>query len=100
MTDEERRQLRKMPYPEFLKSEFWREIKVAVRERADDICEMCGDSRQTVLEVHHRTYEHRGWEDLYLTDLLLLCDDCHEDVHRKGLMAWPYTPHQYAEREQ
>lgn len=33
--------------------------------------------------VHHITYERRGWERL--EDLVLLCPECHEMIHARGL---------------
>ena len=89
--ERERMRLKRMPYAEFLKTPFWHRIKQRVWRREQGICGMCGDKRQKKLEVHHRTYDNHGREDLYLGDLILLCDECHDDVTRKPhIQAWPY----------
>jgi 5-methylcytosine-specific restriction endonuclease McrA len=91
MTHQDRLNLKKMPYAEFLKTSFWYVVRERVRQRDGNLCQMCGDERQNILEVHHRTYEHHGREDEYIGDLILLCDECHYDVTRKPhLQAWPY----------
>lgn len=89
ISDSYRQTLKKMPYQQFLETGYWIYIRGLIRDLAGDCCEMCGDSRQVKLHVHHRTYANRGWEDQNLGDLILLCEDCHEDVHRKGLEGWP-----------
>lgn len=86
----EREKLRSMKYSDYLKTPHWQEIERIVRESAEDICQMCGDERERNLQVHHRTYAHRGYEDFHLEDVILLCDECHSDVHRKGLEGWPF----------
>ena len=43
-------------------------------------CQACGKPRETGFHVHHRTYQRLGNE--HLTDLVLLCPRCHQDLHR------------------
>ena len=91
LSPENREWLRRLPYERFLKTEFWMQVREWIQERDNYTCQMCGDDRQRFfLNVHHRTYEHRGWEDCYLEDIILLCGECHQDVHRKGLETWPF----------
>jgi 5-methylcytosine-specific restriction endonuclease McrA len=40
-------------------------------------CAICFSANN--LEVHHRTYERLG--DEIITDLIVLCDDCHKTHH-------------------
>lgn len=76
-----RESLKQMPYKEFLKSEHWLKVRVSALKRARYKCELC--HAQAVLHVHHKTYEHRGWEDHYLDDLIVLCWSCHGKFHGK-----------------
>lgn len=79
-------QLRSMPYADYLCTDHW----IAKRDEALQVsgnrCCRCnrreGESigRITLrLEVHHLTYERRGAE--LLSDLQVLCNLCHRDVH-------------------
>lgn len=38
----------------------------------------------TVLDLHHKTYEHHGDELEHLDDLEFLCRDCHAYRHGKS----------------
>ena len=66
-------------------------VKRAVRERAGNCCEECGDEGK--LEFHHLAYlntnsnYHRDWFGLIFgaethEDLALLCRECHHQQHR------------------
>jgi 5-methylcytosine-specific restriction endonuclease McrA len=44
----------------------------------DSKCDHCG-RRTHFLELHHRTYERLGRE--LITDLELLCEQCHRSKH-------------------
>jgi hypothetical protein len=72
--------LRTMPYREFLQQPFWRVIRryVISRQRR---CFLC--AARYNINVHHKTYEHHGYEDLYLDDLVVLCGRCHATHHDK-----------------
>jgi hypothetical protein len=70
--------LRTMPYEEYLKTSEWLAKRQQVLER-DEGCRNC--NAQENLEVHHRTYARRGYEDL--RDLTVLCESCHEHFHQK-----------------
>lgn len=63
-------------YGEYLNSEAWAEIREELFEQMGRLC-ICGDE---ATEVHHKTYANIGKEDL--TDLVGLCDRCHESVHQ------------------
>jgi 5-methylcytosine-specific restriction endonuclease McrA len=69
--------LRKMPYAEYLKTEHWREVRERALRLAGHKCDLC--SKTQYLRVHHRTYEHRGFE--FDEDVRVLCDDCHKTHH-------------------
>lgn len=79
ISPEKRQELRTMPYKQFLVSDFWQEAREMALSRAGRRCQLC--NADSNLHVHHRTYEHRGWEDENLSDLTVLCADCHERYH-------------------
>lgn len=72
--------LRMLPYDEYLKTNHWRDISELARKRFDGRCALCNSSKST--QVHHRTYENLGSEEL--SDLTLLCDECHEMFHKNS----------------
>lgn len=76
------RNLRTMPYRQYLLTPEWQERRKAALSRAGYKCQVCNRSRQ--LHVHHRTYERRGVE--LARDLIVLCDECHALYHGKGLL--------------
>jgi len=71
--------LRKLPYTEFLKTDYWRGVSKLVRVRDGDRCRVCNSGVR--VEVHHRTYANHGNEHLNLGDLTSLCRACHERHH-------------------
>ena len=68
---------------EYQRSEQWRNIRQIVRERFDGRCAACNSPNG--LEVHHRTYERVGMEEI--GDLTLLCTECHSILHAE----WNYV---------
>lgn len=66
-------------YESYLLSPEWRERRAERIRFAAGKCEVCCSRDR--LEVHHRTYERLGAE--LMTDLLVLCDDCHGRFHDK-----------------
>lgn len=76
-------ELHRMPYRAYLASPEWKEVRrLAVRRRGYR-CEHCGRLRRSIdLNVHHLTYERRGYEQL--EDLLVLCEPCHAREHGKA----------------
>lgn len=75
--DDRLEQLAAMPYRAYLTSPEWAERREAIRDRAHYRCESCGGTHR--LQVHHTTYERRGYE--WPSDLKLLCDPCHTACH-------------------
>lgn len=64
-------------YEAYLRSAAWGERRKAVLARASFRCELCQKADAT--QVHHRTYIRLGSE--LLTDLLAVCENCHEVLH-------------------
>lgn len=74
------RDLRIMPYGEYLRTPEWQEKKWIALENAAYRCQVCNTPRN--LNVHHRTYKRRGHE--LERDLTVLCEDCHRLFHEHG----------------
>lgn len=74
-------QLKVMPYKEFLQSLYWDIVRKYKLYKDGFRCKLC--NKGGYLQVHHRTYEHHGYEHLYLDDLIVLCGDCHAKFHNK-----------------
>lgn len=66
-----------MPYREYLGSGHWQNMRRVALERAKSSCQVCNASDG--LDVHHRTYQRRGWEKP--SDLIVLCRGCHTLFH-------------------
>jgi|SRR5262245_29505257 len=77
LNDNRIRELRTMPYDQYLLTSEWQEKRRQALERADCRCQLCYSPDQ--LNVHHRTYKRRGNEDI--GDLTVLCRVCHERFH-------------------
>lgn len=63
-------------YGKYLNSKAWSETREQLFELVGRQC-ICGEM---ATQVHHRTYDNIGKENL-LTELAVLCDECHRDVH-------------------
>lgn len=74
-------ELEDMDYQEFLKTDYWRDVREAVLSIHGNKCVLC--SSVSKLYVHHKTYEHRGHEHNHLEDLTVLCESCHKRHHNK-----------------
>lgn len=71
--------LRSLNYADFLLTPYWSIVREIKLRQANLSCERCGCGKY--LQTHHKTYEHRGSEHLYLGDLEVLCDICHKHHH-------------------
>lgn len=69
--------LRALPYADYLQTEHWLMMRRLALELAGGRCLLCDSDVE--VEVHHRTYERRGYE--LLRDLVPLCADCHRRHH-------------------
>lgn len=66
-------------YRLYLQTDHWQTLRKARFEIAHRRCEACGQRRD--LQVHHIVYRNLIDCDPK-TDLILLCQACHSDVHR------------------
>jgi hypothetical protein len=83
-------ELRSMPYQEFLQSTYWLAVSEHVKSK-HPWCALCTDPLSGPLEVHHRTYIHRGYEWQHLNDLAVLCHECHDWISKKPAR-WKAVP--------
>lgn len=67
-------------YHDFLLTPFWKAIAVKKLKDANFKCQLCSAGGQ--LNVHHSTYEHHGYEQFHLNDLIVLCNECHKHHHK------------------
>lgn len=61
----------------YLRSEDWKNLRIAMLHSANNKCEACSTSRS--LDVHHINY--RKLYDVSPEDLVVLCRDCHNKAH-------------------
>lgn len=71
---------RKEEYAIFLRTSYWRTVRSAVIFRDEKKCTKCGDTNR--LHVHHLTYENHNNEHEHTEDLITLCENCHNEIHR------------------
>ena len=65
-------------YKAFIKSPQWAAIRGRRIFKDRGQCVVCKSRHK--LEVHHKTYERFGGQEL-MQDLLTLCECCHKTVH-------------------
>ncbi len=71
------RELRSMPYEDYLHTVEWEATRQRALEHHGRYCHDCWAT--AFLEVHHLTYDNKGREKM--GDLAVLCDKCHEKRH-------------------
>lgn len=72
-----RKPAHKTPYDQYINSKAWQNKRREAINASGGKCQGCGTDRS--LTVHHKTYARLGKEKL--TDLVVLCQDCHADEH-------------------
>jgi hypothetical protein len=77
-------ELHTMPYREYLQSPEWQVTRKRAMKRSGFRCQVC-NAYGVRLNVHHRTYERRGYEENQ--DLIVLCEGCHSIFHENGSLA-------------
>lgn len=64
-------------YNQYLICDAWKRMRQNVFERDKFKCAVCSGPAE---QVHHLTYDRVGYEEL--EDLVSICKDCHDEVHR------------------
>ena len=72
------KELRALPYQEYLRTEHWRRIRLDALAHADYECQAC-EIDGVELQVHHLDYKRLGREKP--RDLRVLCAECHAKIH-------------------
>lgn len=78
--EKEINRLKNLPYSEYLQTQHWQELRLKHLKQSKYGCQLC-NTKNTILHVHHRTYENLGNENY--SDLITLCENCHKLFHNK-----------------
>ena len=74
--------LMRLEHSEFVQTNYWKYIAHYVKHINGHKCNRCGSGKK--LQVHHKTYFHKGREIYFMNqDLEVLCDQCHAKEHGK-----------------
>lgn len=81
MTPELEAELARMPYGDFLNTDYWSYLRDYIVMAKGIRCETCHLTASIItdcMELHHTSYDHRGSEWRHMEDLKVLCRACHE----------------------
>lgn len=70
-----------MSYQAKLRDPRWKALRATVLIRDGNTCTKCGAKNN--LQIHHKRYTGEPWE-APINDLVTLCDECHEQIHKKS----------------
>lgn len=70
-------------YSEWMQTDKWKTIAAGAKKKSGYKCEVCGSAYN--LCVHHTTYENLCREDKHSEDLVVVCRNCHANIHEKDL---------------
>ena len=73
-------QMDRKTYTAYLHSKHWKKVRSVALQKAGYKCQACS-TKDTILDVHHNSYDRLGNEDP--SDLIVLCRSCHAKVHEK-----------------
>jgi hypothetical protein len=68
----------KKTYSEKLKHPKWQRKRLEIMQRDDFKCKLCNDT-ETMLQVHHLSYDGEPWE-VDNKELITLCEHCHAEI--------------------
>jgi hypothetical protein len=71
--------LMQLDYKNFLKTYYWKAIRLYMIHKTGDHCTYCHNEKN--LNVHHKSYDHHGVELFFIDDLIVLCESCHAKEH-------------------
>ena len=67
-------------YQKFLRTAYWKKLRLEILERDSHMCRRCGSKNK--LHVHHIKYKYHLKEHNHPEDLITLCSSCHNEEHR------------------
>jgi len=71
-------------------SKYWKKVVKAVRERDNNQCVDCGQTKGKLI-VHHTNYDNWGYGDIReIKDCVLVCLKCHNKRHRDNSVKVPF----------
>jgi hypothetical protein len=73
--------LESLTYPQYLRSEHWKQIRETKLEENGRKCAVCAST--VLLQVHHVEYPAKRI-DVKANQLVVLCKRCHESLHVGG----------------
>jgi hypothetical protein len=74
--------IKKMEYADFITTPYWKLLAQHIKVKAKHRCRVCNSN--DVLHIHHRTYDHHGYEyQNFETELICLCGNCHGIFHKE-----------------
>ena len=65
-------------YHDYINSPYWKERSKKLKRKEGKCC-ICGSTKK--LNIHHKHYRTLGEEKE--EDLMVCCDGCHKDIHKK-----------------
>jgi hypothetical protein len=74
-------------YGDYLQSNHWKSFRLKAIKHHGKKCMLCGIEEVPFFHVHHLTYKNIGHEKL--TDVVVLCESCHSEVHKTGFVVKP-----------
>lgn len=74
-------------YSDYLQSRHWKSFRLKAIKHHGKKCILCGIEEVLFFHVHHLTYKNLGHEKL--TDVVVLCEACHTEVHKTGFVINP-----------
>ena len=69
-------------YKKFLQTPYWKIISSEKLKQTDYTCQLCGKNN-TILNVHHTTYDIICLEIYNMNKLTVLCQNCHSKFNNK-----------------
>lgn len=73
-------ELQSLLYANYIKTAHWARARAAAIAKHGKECFNCKLTMEKDINVHHLTYERRGYEDL--NDFVILCRECHNEIHK------------------
>ena len=76
------KKIKSMEYDDFISSFYWKLLSLHIKKQSLHRCRFCNSN--DVLNVHHRSYEHHGYEyQTYKTELVCICEKCQNGLHKE-----------------